>query len=109
MNPSRVKNSKQYLTIKLITMEYLELKVLPESPTIIRNDKDEEIATILIHGSRDMREGRIKHIATTINGYDVLLDAMILIFAELDRDELDNAKRIATEAYYNATKGVKNG
>jgi hypothetical protein len=90
-------------------MEYLELKVLPESPTIIRNDKDEEIATILIHGSQAVRENRISQISKAINGYEVLLDAMILIFAELDRDELDKAKRIATEAYYNATKGVKNG
>lgn len=90
-------------------MEYLELKVLPESPTIIRNDKDEEIATVLVHGSSTTRENRILYIGNAINGYDVLLDAMILIFAELDRDELDKAKRIATEAYYNATKGVKNG
>jgi len=90
-------------------MEYLELKVLPETPTVIRNDKDGEFATILIHGNSDTWENKIQHVAKTINGYDVLLDAMIMIFAELDRDELDKAKRLATEAYYKATKGVKCG
>jgi hypothetical protein len=90
-------------------MEYLELKVLPESPTLIMNDRDEILGSISVNGVGEVLQTRTNHIARAINGYTILLDAFIEIFAELDRDEIAKAKHIASEAYYKATKGVKYG
>ena len=50
-------------------MEYLELKVPDESPTVIMNDKDEVIGNISVQGDGEVAKTRVKHIGGAINGY----------------------------------------
>ncbi|HTB32789.1 MAG TPA: hypothetical protein VK808_12225 [Bacteroidia bacterium] len=90
-------------------MEYLELKVLPESPTVIMNDKDEVIGNISVNGVGEVQKNRTKHIAKAINSYELLIDALMMIHLELDNGGADKAKELACDAYYKATKEVRYG
>jgi hypothetical protein len=87
-------------------MIHLELKVLPDSLTVIRDDRDEVIGNISVNGVGELQQNRTKHIAKAINSYELLIDALMMIHVELDNDGAEKAKQLASEAYYKATKEV---
>ena len=90
-------------------MKSVELKVRPDSLTVIRDDKDEVIGNISINGVGELQQNRTKLIAKAINSYELLIDALKMIHLELDNGGADKAKELASDAYYRATKEVSYG
>ncbi len=90
-------------------MKSADVKVRPDSLTVIRNDKDEIIGSISINGGGELQQNRTKLIAKAINSYELLVEALKMIHVELDNGRDDKAKELACDAYYKATKEVSYG
>ncbi len=86
-------------------MEALELHILPESPTIVRDKNGDMVAAFSVFGNAKELITVSKQISKAINCYTSILEKLILLYAELDREEIENAKRLAAEAYNDAING----
>jgi hypothetical protein len=86
-------------------MDSLMLHILPESPTVIKDADGDTVATLSVCGSVKVAASRLVAISRAVNSYAPLLEKLTLIYAELDRCEIEKAKRLASEAYYDAIHG----
>jgi hypothetical protein len=86
-------------------MEPLSLHVSTGVPVVLQDESGESVA--IMNGINEIAVKNAKRIADAVNNHVQLLQALISIYTQLDNDKIEEAKKVATEAYFNATKSYK--